>query len=50
MGVVEALREAVGGVGDVERRVRGSAVSWSRTWEQSFGPELLTQVEAYLSR
>ena len=49
-GIVAALQEAAAGVDDVERRVRGSAVSWSRTWEQSFAPDLLDRVKAYLDR
>jgi glycosyltransferase involved in cell wall biosynthesis len=49
-GIVGALREAAAGVGDAERRVRGSAVSWSRSWEESFDPELLERVQAYLAR
>ncbi|HEY1522070.1 MAG TPA: glycosyltransferase [Solirubrobacteraceae bacterium] len=49
-GVVRALAQAADGVGDVERRVRGSQVAWSRDWADSFGPELLAQVESYLAR
>jgi hypothetical protein len=49
-GVVGALADAVAGVADVERRVEGSRVSWSRDWEESFGPELLGRLEAYLAR
>jgi glycosyltransferase involved in cell wall biosynthesis len=49
-GVVQALAQAVAGVGDVERRVRGSQVDWSRDWVESFGPDLLAHVESYLAR
>jgi hypothetical protein len=31
----------VAGAGDAERRVRGSAVAWSRDWQQSFDATLL---------
>lgn len=49
-GVAQALVQAVEAVDDVDRRVRGSQVDWSRDWSQSFGPELLKQVESYLDR
>jgi glycosyltransferase involved in cell wall biosynthesis len=49
-GIVQALGEAAGGVADVQRRVEGSAVSWSKDWEDSFGPELLGRLEDYLAR
>jgi glycosyltransferase involved in cell wall biosynthesis len=49
-GVVQALARAVDGVPDVERRIAGSQVEWSRDWADSFGPELLNQVESYLTR
>lgn len=39
--VSAALGEAVAGVADYERRVRGSAVGWSRDWNRSFDDELL---------
>jgi hypothetical protein len=48
-GIVGALREAAAGVDDAERRVRGTAVTWSRNWEQSFDPVLLERVQAYLA-
>lgn len=48
--IVDALGQAVAGVEDVERRVRGTDVRWSRSWEESFGPELLERIEAYLAR
>jgi Glycosyl transferase family 2 len=47
-GVVDGLREAVAGVEDVERRVAGGAVRWSRNWGDSFGDELMERVEALL--
>jgi hypothetical protein len=49
-GVVQALAQAVEGVRDVERRVAGSRVDWSRDWADSFDPELLNQIESYLAR
>jgi len=47
-GVVAALAEAVAGVEDAERRVRGSDVRWSRSWSDSFGDDVMGRVEAFL--
>jgi len=47
-GVARALVEAVAGVGDVRRRVQGSAVNWSRDWRESFGERLLARIEEYV--
>jgi GT2 family glycosyltransferase len=47
-GVVEALRQAVEGAGEVERRVRGADVNWSRSWEDSFNDAVLARVESFL--
>jgi hypothetical protein len=47
-GVVAGLREAVGAAGDVERRVRGGRVQWSRSWEDSLNDDLMERVEALL--
>jgi glycosyltransferase involved in cell wall biosynthesis len=48
-GVTRALLEAAAGVEDVERRVAGSATDWSRDWDTSLGPELITRVLAALA-
>ena len=48
-GVAGGLRLAAAGVEEVDRRVRGSKVNWSRSWDQAFSPELLDQVERYLA-
>jgi glycosyltransferase involved in cell wall biosynthesis len=48
--VASALIEAAAAVDDVERRVRGSAVDWSRDWRDSFDDGRLTKIEAYLSQ
>ncbi|MBA2521731.1 MAG: glycosyltransferase, partial [Solirubrobacterales bacterium] len=47
-GIVEGLREAVAGVDDYDRRVAGSAVDWSRDWEQSFNDKLIGEIVALL--
>jgi glycosyltransferase involved in cell wall biosynthesis len=49
-GIVGALREAAAGVDDAHRRLQGSAVDWSRSWEESFNAELLERVRGYLAR
>ena len=46
--IAEGLREASRAVGDVERRVQGSAVRWSRRWDRSFDDDLLRWVTAAL--
>jgi glycosyltransferase involved in cell wall biosynthesis len=43
-----ALAEAVRRVEDFEARARGSDVSWSRSWEESFDDELMGRVEGLL--
>jgi hypothetical protein len=43
-GVVGGLRTALDAVGDFGRRVDGAAVSWSRSWEETFPGELLDKV------
>jgi hypothetical protein len=48
-GIAAALAEAAAAAGDLERRIAGAAVRWSREWESSFGDELLARVEAYLA-
>jgi hypothetical protein len=44
-GIVAGLREAVAGAGDVERRIRGGDVRWSRDWADSFGDDVMERVE-----
>ena len=47
-GVADALCAAVAASGDVEARVRGSAVAWSRDWDVSFDDALMERVEVLL--
>ena len=42
------LEEAVRRSQDLEGRVRGSRVNWSRSWDDSFGDELMERVESLL--
>ena len=46
--VAAALRTAAAQVGDCERRVAGSAVHWSRDWNESFDERLLGRIEGWL--
>ncbi len=48
-GVAAALCEAAAAAGDVERRLRGSRVDWSRDWDESFDDALMARVEEWLS-
>lgn len=45
-----ALRQAASAASDVRGRIRGSAVRWSRNWEDSFHSELLELVISVLER
>jgi hypothetical protein len=49
-GVAGALCGAAGGIADHERRLRGSAVNWSRDWAESFPDTLLDQICRWLGR
>ncbi|HTU98143.1 MAG TPA: glycosyltransferase [Solirubrobacteraceae bacterium] len=46
--IAEAIGQAVAGAGDAERRVRGSAVAWSRDWDSSFDEALVQRLIAAL--
>jgi hypothetical protein len=47
-GVLAGLRAAAAGVTEVDRRLVGSDVRWSRSWDDSFGPELMATIVAAL--
>jgi hypothetical protein len=47
--VAGAIRAATAGVEDYEERVDGSAVNWSRDWNDSFADDLLDRVIAMLA-
>ena len=47
-GIVEGLRQAVDSAGDVQRRIAGADVRWSRDWGESFPDALMERVEAAL--
>jgi hypothetical protein len=46
--VADALCRAAAGADDAEARVRGSAVRWSRSWEESLGEPVLARVLSLL--
>jgi hypothetical protein len=48
--IAEAIGQAVAGAEDYERRARGSAVNWSRDWQQSFGDALVARLLDELGR
>jgi hypothetical protein len=47
-GVKAGIREAVAASGDYQRRLRGSTVNWSTSWEDSFTPELVERLKGYI--
>jgi hypothetical protein len=46
--LVEGLRSAVTRADDHAARLAGAQVSWSRSWDATFGPDQLAAVEAFL--
>ncbi len=48
--IKEGIREAVAASADHERRLRGAEVHWSRSWEDSFDPQLIERVNSFLDR
>jgi glycosyltransferase involved in cell wall biosynthesis len=46
--VADALCSATAAAGDVDRRLRGSRVDWSRDWDASFGDDVLARVAGLL--
>ena len=48
--VSEALVVAADGVDDYERRATGSAVAWSRDWNDAFGERLIERLIGWLRR
>ncbi len=46
--IAQALRAAVAGTDGYRERSRGSAVAWSRDWDESFDDDLLARVMAWL--
>jgi hypothetical protein len=46
--IADALCSATAAAGDVERRVAGSRVDWSRDWDDAFGDDLLDRIAGFL--
>ena len=47
-GVAEALLRAARDAGDVQRRLSGAVVNWSRNWETSFDERVLDRIVEFL--
>jgi hypothetical protein len=47
-GIAAGLVEAAAGIGDHERRLRGSQVNWSSNWHDSLDGDLLARVMRFL--
>jgi glycosyltransferase involved in cell wall biosynthesis len=47
-GISAGLAEAVAATGDTERRIRGSRVNWSRTWQDSFDDHLIERIKQFV--
>lgn len=48
-GVLDALRRAVARAADVEARVQGAHVRWSRRWEDSFTDDVAATLQRFLT-
>ena len=42
------LSDAVAGIDDVDRRIRGSRVDWSRSWQESFDDALTERIKSFV--
>ena len=42
------LSDAVAGIEDVDRRIRGSHVDWSRSWQESFDDALTERIKSFV--
>ncbi len=47
-GVAAGLAAAAANSGDLDRRIRGSAVNWSRDWNTSLDDRLMARIESFL--
>jgi hypothetical protein len=47
-GISDGLAEAVAAAGDTERRLRGSRVDWSRSWQESFDDRLVDRIKSFV--
>jgi hypothetical protein len=47
-GVAAGLRAAAAAIDDVDRRVAGSDVRWSRDWDRSFDDATMERIERLL--
>jgi WsaF, C-terminal domain/WsaF, N-terminal domain len=47
-GIAAGIAQAASAVEDIEQRIRGSDLRWSRDWDRSFDDELLARVISFL--
>ena len=48
-GIAAGLRQAAAEVGDYERRVSGSRVDWSTSWDRSFDAGIMSRIAEFLA-
>jgi glycosyltransferase involved in cell wall biosynthesis len=46
--VTAGLAEAVEATADIERRIRGSGLDWSRSWQDSFDDDLVRKIKEFV--
>jgi glycosyltransferase involved in cell wall biosynthesis len=47
-GLKQGLIVALSRVSDFERRIAGANLNWSRSWSETFNPEIMTALKGYL--
>jgi len=47
-GLKRGIVQALGKVDDFERRIAGANLNWSRSWSETFNPEIMTALKGYL--
>jgi hypothetical protein len=47
--VAKGLRKAAENIGDIERRVRGARVRWSKTWDDAFDPAFMARLGEFIT-
>jgi len=48
-GLKRGIVQALGKVDDFERRIAGANLNWSRSWNETFSPEIMTALKSYLN-
>ena len=47
-GLKQGLIRALSKVDDFERRIAGANLNWSRSWSETFNPQIMTALKGYL--